>query len=258
MKRLLPLGVLAAAVFALPSRGGDLPTEAEKRLKQFEEERTAIRKEADTKVLDARAKLVRDLTALKELLAKDGKAADAQAVADKLATFDRDILRSANLLVNGSFEEGAEPGGGGFTTVGVDGTALKGWKVTAGSVDHIDTYWKAAHGGRSLDLNGNDVGAISQTFKTVKGQKYAVSFALAANFDSGADSLKVKVSAAGKAEEFTFEKKEVSKENMGWVIKTWEFTATDDETTLDIASLHTDEAFCGPALDDVIVVPAGK
>lgn len=256
-RSLLPVGLLCALVL-LPARAADLPADAEKRVKEYEAQREVIRKKADEDAAAALARLLADLASVQEGHARAGRKDDAKAVADRIVRLGRDADRAASVLVNGSFEEGPEAGGMGFVPVGAESTAIKGWKVTTGSVDHISTYWKAADGERSLDLNGNEVGAIAQTFKTTKGQRYRVTFALAANADSGADSLKVKVSAAGKAEEFTFEKKEISKENMGWVVKAWEFTATDDETTLEFTSLHTDEPSCGPALDDVIVAPVKK
>lgn len=257
MTRLAPIALLSVLLL-LPARAADLPADADKRVKEYEAQREAIRKKADEDAAAALARLVADLTALQEAYEKGGKKDEARAVADRIVRFGRDADRAANVLTNGSFEDGPEAAAGGFTPVGAESTAIKGWKVTSGSVDHISTYWKAADGERSLDLNGNEVGAIAQTFKTSKGQKYRVSFALAANADSGADTLKVKVTAAGKSDEFTFVKKEVSKENMGWEIKAWEFTATDDETTLEFTSLHTDEVFCGPALDDVIVAPVKR
>lgn len=258
MTRFAPVGLLSVFLL-LPAPAADLPADADKRVKEYEAQREAIRKKADEDTATAFARLVADLTALQEVYEKAGKKDDARAVGDRIARISRDADRAANVLTNGSFEDGPDGGaGGGFTPVGAESTDIKGWKVTTGSVDHIGGYWKAADGGRSLDLNGHEVGAIAQTFKTTKGQKYRVSFALAANADAGADSMKVKVSAAGKSDEFTFEKKETSKENMGWVIKAWEFTAADDETTLEFTSLHTDEPFCGPALDDVIVAPVKK
>lgn len=257
MTRFVLPGLLSALVL-LPAPAADLPADADKRVKEYEAQREAIRKKADDDAAAALARLVADLTALQEVYDKAGKKDDAKAVADRIARLVRAADRAANVLVNGSFEDGPGAAAGGFTPVAAESTDIKGWKVTTGSVDHISTYWKAADGERSLDLNGNEVGPLAQTFKTVKGQKYRVTFALAANPDAGADSMKVKVSAAGKSDEFTFEKKETSKENMGWVIKAWEFTADADETTLEFASLHTDEAFCGPALDDVIVAPVQK
>jgi hypothetical protein len=45
---------------------------------------------------------------------------------------------------------------------------------------------------------------------------------------------------------------------MGWERKTWEFTATAAETTLEFASATDDPPACGPALDGVSVVEIGS
>ena len=44
-----------------------------------------------------------------------------------------------------------------------------GWTVTRGSVDYIGPYWQHADGRRSIDLNGNEPGAIAQTLRTRPG-----------------------------------------------------------------------------------------
>jgi choice-of-anchor C domain-containing protein len=162
--------------------------------------------------------------------------------------------KARNLLVNGSFEEGPEIPrvGNAYVQLEKDSTALKGWVVSQGNVDVKDSsYWKAAAGKRSLDLNGVTPGAISQTFKTKKGQKYRVNFALAGNPNSGTEK-KLQVSAGGMTKEFTFDTTGKTRNDMGWVSKRWEFTAEADKTTLEFLSLT--EGPAGPALDDVVVV----
>src|SRR5262249_55429807 len=102
-----------------------------------------------------------------------------------------------NLIINGSFEEGPDPQGNAFVTLQKGSTDIKGWEVTRGDIDHISTYWPAAEGNRSLDMNGIGPGGIAQTFKTVKGRKYRVTFSMAANPDAAGEK-KLVVSAAGK------------------------------------------------------------
>src|SRR5690242_13851687 len=88
----------------------------------------------------------------------------------------------ANLVINGSFEDGPDPGV--FTTLNSGSTAITGWTVTNGSIDYIGTYWQPADGARSIDLDGNSPGTIAQqTLATLSGQTYLVSFALAGNPD---------------------------------------------------------------------------
>src|SRR5205823_13165115 len=73
--------------------------------------------------------------------------------------------KDKNLLVNGSFEEGPDPGENGFLSVDVDSKEIKGWVVTRGQIDYIGSYWQNADGKRSLDLHGSPgFGGIKQTF----------------------------------------------------------------------------------------------
>jgi choice-of-anchor C domain-containing protein len=168
---------------------------------------------------------------------------------------------AGELVTNGSFEEGPEPdpAGPGFTPIEAGSTVIPGWTVTRGSVDYIGPYWQHADGKRSIDLNGNEPGAIAQTIRTRAGKRYRVTFSLAGNNCGDADTPKraVVVSAAGSQAEFTFDTTGKSYEDMGWVTKTWEFTATAAETTLEFTSATEIPPACGPALDRVSVVEIG-
>lgn len=176
------------------------------------------------------------------------------AVAVCGGTAEEKKAEADNLLVNGGFEEGPEPGE--FKPLDKDSTEIKGWKVTRAQIDYIGTYWKAAAGERSIDLHGSPgIGGVSQTFKTKKGQKYRVTFHIAANPDGSVAKKKVGVKAADKEMTFEFDGEGKSKEAMGWEKKTFEFTATGDETTLELFSAMTEDEACGPALDEVTVVP---
>jgi choice-of-anchor C domain-containing protein len=162
--------------------------------------------------------------------------------------------KSENLLTNGSFEDGPEPEA--FKPLDADSTDIKGWKVTRAQIDYIGNYWMAANGKRCLDLHGSPgIGGVSQTFKTTKGQKYRVTLYLAGNPDGSVAKKTIKVKAADKEEEFDFDVTGKSKEEMGWQKKTMDFRAEDDETTLEIYSSMTEDEACGPALDNVSVVP---
>ena len=58
-----------------------------------------------------------------------------------------------------------------------------GWTVDRNSIDLIGPYWNAADGSQSVDLDGLAPGSISQTFTTVAGQQYRLTFAYSANKD---------------------------------------------------------------------------
>jgi hypothetical protein len=91
---------------------------------------------------------------------------------------------TTNLVVNGNF---AEPGTGCHAGT----TDVPGWTVVSGNVDFESTACSGLNSKNGevyfLDLTGsfapaeNDVGTISQTIKTVEGQKYTLSFYFGGN-----------------------------------------------------------------------------
>jgi choice-of-anchor C domain-containing protein len=154
---------------------------------------------------------------------------------------------------NGSFEQGTNPGP--FSTqVNPGNTNIVGWSVDFGSVDYIGTFWKASQGTRSVDLNGNQAGQISQTFATVPGTVYQVTFDLSGNPDGGCSLKMLAVSATGAgAQTYTYDTcaSGNTRADMKWATYTYTFEATSDSTTLSFTSLIA--GLYGPALDNVRV-----
>ncbi len=153
---------------------------------------------------------------------------------------------------NGDFSSAINPGPYKTLTSG-DSTSIPYWTVTSGSVDYIGTYWKAPTGTtRSLDMSGNDAGSISQTFSTLPGRSYEVTFDLSGNPDGtrGTKTLEV-VAGNSSAKDYYFntETKNNTEGNMMWETNTYDFTAASDSTTLTFTSL-TYTAY-GPALGNV-------
>ncbi len=108
-------------------------------------------------------------------------------------SFLQGTLRVAtNVVVNGGFETPVVVPPDGFTTL--TGAALPGWDI-GGEVQVVnETYWNAAVDGQSLDLGGEfATGAISQTFATVIGQDYDVTFQYSANPESADPDPQVNV-----------------------------------------------------------------
>ena len=164
---------------------------------------------------------------------------------------------TGNLIVNGSFEEGPEVKR--YLPLNLGSAAIKGWVVTRGQIDYLGPlHWKAAVGSRSIDLNGSPgFGGIKQSFATTKGRKYKVRFTMAGTpisygGDGGVKILCVR--AADKKEAFSADATASVGRDIGWTKKTWEFSATGANTTLEFYSLDFDDPKCGPALDDVSVV----
>ena len=153
---------------------------------------------------------------------------------------------------NGGFETGTDPGAT-FTQLNTPSTAITGWTVSAGSIDYISAgYWQPAEGMRSLDMSGIAAGSISQTFDTIPGHSYQVTFSLAGNPD-GLPTVKnlTVVATGGATSSYTFDITGKTRAAMGWVSKTYAFTANAASTTLSFNSLDATSA--GPALDNVVV-----
>jgi choice-of-anchor C domain-containing protein len=154
-----------------------------------------------------------------------------------------------NLLKNPSFEEGPDVG----LFAQAEGPSVPGWVVSRGNVDHVGVLWTAAHGSRSIDLHGSVPGAIRQSFPTEVGRVYQVTFAFAGNPDSATTTKRMAVSAAGRSAEFSFDTAGKTREAPGWVKKSWQFAATEKETTLEFSTLSTEDPGWGPIIDDVSV-----
>jgi choice-of-anchor C domain-containing protein len=179
------------------------------------------------------------------------------AVAIALAS----ISAKANLITNGSFEQGPNPGS--FTNLALGSTAITGWTVSLGNIDYVGSLWAAADGSRSLDLEGsagtcdlvtpNCPGGIAQSFSTVAGQQYMVTFDLAGNLFALPVIKTVHVSAAGQSQNFSFNITGHSALSMGWVLDTWTFTASGSTTTLEFDTADNPPTGWGPALDNVSV-----
>jgi choice-of-anchor C domain-containing protein len=166
---------------------------------------------------------------------------------------------SANLIVNGSFEdmkddEASKPQDKGST-------AIMGWTVTRGQIDVTQQNgndWKAHHGKRALDLHGSPgFGGVEQTITTKPGKKYKVTFKMSGN-PGVPEHKKVQlgVRAAGQDKEFELTMEGRTYQDLKWAEQTWEFTAKDKTTAIEFhtAMPATSSGFGGPLLDDVKVV----
>ena len=175
--------------------------------------------------------------------------------------------QGANLIRNGSFEEG--PGARTFLNLAGGSTAIPGWVVTGEGIDLVGAgYWRSADGTYAIDLDGSARsrvtpphvrGGIAQTFPTRPGRRYRVTFQLAGNPNRPPLRKPVRVSAAGQSVELEFDATGRSGRDMGWVERTWEFTADADSTTLEFTSLtQSPQTGYGAAIDRVTVDLVGE
>lgn len=154
-----------------------------------------------------------------------------------------------NLITNGGFESSSFSGG--FTTFAAGSSGLTGWTIGQDSVDLINTYWAPSSGKYSLDLSGNQDGTISQSFSTVVGQKYVVSFDMAANPDDRADPVKLMQVGLSQQPVYEFSSVGHTHSNMGWTTQSFSFVATSTSSTLHFASMQ--DSAGGVALDNISV-----
>lgn len=156
------------------------------------------------------------------------------------------------LVVNGSFEQGTEPG---ISTdlPGPDSTSIRGWTIENASVDYIGTRWVAVDGVRCLDLSGTDAATISQTVTGLTpGQAYRLSFFMAANPEVGSFTSRLRATIADANNEFSFLQSGFTVSNLGWTRKSLIFTASASSHKLSFTSLNP--GWAGAALDNVSIV----
>ncbi|WP_152099313.1 DUF642 domain-containing protein [Lacipirellula parvula] len=174
----------------------------------------------------------------------------------------------ANLVTNGSFEQGPPIPGRLLTINAPDGSTLPGWTVASNDLEIVtNVEWPAADGSRSIDLNGvtnasmyQDVGGLNV------GSSYLLSFALSGNpYVNGdpvgtADNVKnLRVSIAGVSTDLEFDvapyhwPTPALVPNMGWRTENMIFVATNATERLLFASLDPFNSTRGPAIDNVSV-----
>ena len=166
-------------------------------------------------------------------------------------------------FANGSFEIPSERDAS--TPIATGTPALTRWTIGSGAV----YLWNAAsftgsdvhasNGNQFLTLqNGGALASISQTFTTVPGRRYQVSFDLSALTTKPQSDLQVKVrvgSVTNRA--FTLPPTDSNPvcHTMPWTPETLRFTATSDSTTLSFSNQvqSASDGNWGLALDNVTV-----
>ncbi|MBQ2791329.1 MAG: DUF642 domain-containing protein, partial [Thermoguttaceae bacterium] len=158
-----------------------------------------------------------------------------------------------NLIVNGDFEDVIAFGGNVYEGRAGE-SAIVGWEITSGSVTiHTPSHNEMYDGVYCVDLQGLAAGSIAQTFATVPGNRYTVQYVVAGNTD-GAPSLK-RYAISNGVDVFygTFDVSDKSSNEMGWEVRTWNFVAATEKTTLVFSGL--DSTPYGASIDDVYVAP---
>ncbi len=161
---------------------------------------------------------------------------------------------------NGSFESGSVPNTCNVYNPPIGNTTITGWTVNQGNIDWEGPPpcgWTASDGNNSIDLIGSGVsiGGIEQTFDTIPGQAYKVSFDLAGNYGGAPVVKPLTVTVAGVTENYTFDTTGKSAGNMGWTTKTFTFVANSSTSTLSFVCNIGFVTNAGAAIDNVSVDP---
>jgi choice-of-anchor C domain-containing protein len=150
---------------------------------------------------------------------------------------------SAAPFQNGSFEIGGKSGACTNTfNIPVGSTLIPGWTVSAGNIDwegKPPCGWVPSNGSFSLDLVGiaaGGIGGIQQTFDTVPGVTYKVSFDLAGNYGGLPVVKPLAVTVAGVTQTCTFDTTGRGPSNMGWTRKHFRFVAGSTSATINFVS----------------------
>jgi len=165
---------------------------------------------------------------------------------------------------NGSFETGTVVPCNTFN-VPTGSTIITGWTVSAGNIDWLGSPpscgWQPSQGAASLDLVGasaGGIGGVQQTFDTVPGTTYQLSFDLAGNYGAPPVIKPLAVTINGVTSNFTFDTTGRTFNAMGWVRQTINFVATGTSSTVNFVSdvsASGGTLNAGAALDNVTVAP---
>jgi len=163
---------------------------------------------------------------------------------------------------NGSFE-GTNPCN--TFNVPAGSTLIPGWTVSVGNIDWESAPacgWQPSAGSNSLDLVGagaGGIGGIQQTFDTIPGTTYQVTFDLAGNYGAGPVVKPLAVTINGVTSNFTFDTTGRSGSNMGWTTHAITFVANSSSSTINFVSdvsASGGSLNAGAALDNVQITAA--
>jgi len=163
---------------------------------------------------------------------------------------------------NGSFE-GTNPCN--TFNVPAGSTLIPGWTVSVGNIDWESAPacgWQPSAGSNSLDLVGGGaggIGGIQQTFDTIPGTTYQVTFDLAGNYGAGPVVKPLAVTINGVTSNFTFDTTGRSGSNMGWTTHAISFVANSTTSTINFVSdvsASGGSLNAGAALDNVQITAA--
>jgi len=171
-------------------------------------------------------------------------------------------LAHAAPFTNGTFVD--PPCDGYFCTYQAGSTAIGSWVVSQGNIDQYSPgAWQSPPpGGDSIDLEGCCDGAalaggMAQSFDTIPGDSYEVTFYMSGNPDGGASLKIMGVTAGSYSGRFKYDTATngTTHADMHYKRHAFSFTATSTTTTLNFFSKTKTNFGYGPVIGGVAVSP---
>ena len=148
----------------------------------------------------------------------------------------------ANLITNGSFEMQAYPGDG-FIYSNDPAFNLPGWTVPTGGNQFFleygqpfgfPRYFPGDGGRQAVCINADgQMFSMSQTFSTIAGQSYVLTFGFAEEQQTRPSPTSIRVDVAGVSQSYSLDG------TVGYALETLNFVATSNSTTLSFTDLTT-------------------
>lgn len=160
---------------------------------------------------------------------------------------------SANLIVNGSFEDSIVGNNqwkvfASADVNGWDGSTIEIWD----SLQNFDSYEGDQHAELNAHSNGGNVFSIFQTFATTAGETYDVSFAYAARTNNGEQFSYGIDDGSSLIDSVLFNNTLVKQ----WTLFNTSFEATSASSKIVFTSITPSTGTLGNFLDNVIVTPS--
>jgi choice-of-anchor C domain-containing protein len=159
------------------------------------------------------------------------------------------------ILLNGSFEIGPPPFDNEDIDIPAGSTDILGWTILGGGVDLLEEPWDVSDGLRAIDLDLRSPGGIEQTFATMAGLTYGLTFDLSGNPHGGSLLKHLLVSVGDTSLEYLFDSTGQARDQLLWQTITLSFLALNDSTTLRFESLSAADSSYGALIDNVSVTP---
>lgn len=162
---------------------------------------------------------------------------------------------AAPILLNGSFEHGPAPFSYQDIDVPAGSTDIVGWLVTGGGVDLLENPWDVFDGERAIDLDLRSPGGIQQTFDTLIGQAYLVSFAMSGNPGGGSMLKGLNVAVGDVSLNYSVDVTGQAIDALLWQPVSFSFIALGPQSTLRFSSLSASSSSYGALIDGVEIGP---